>query len=367
MLEEPENYLPFLKPAIDHTPTAAAFARAAAAHRALEHDFNSRVNDACPVDDALTFPHIELSPQDYWQRNFFSILFLSIFETMGIATERRHRYGMLLHAIRGIVTATDNILDDEGKGSVRLQLEGGKVLPNVLVILMESGILHDLVQEITAGNGDYAQRTWKGLMQALFMLGREESGEEQAIEKALPPATLMDQVHRFRGGGLLQLAFIAPQINEPQLAGSIATAMSAVNHIGLALQILDDVTDFSEDLKNRNHNMLRSYIVHCGPDGACTDAELKKLDGAACDQPETRFPKATADTVMLAVNMALAGFDHLSDFGHPVNREAATRLIRAMFALRGLSRLWDLYLREHEAVTRGQRAAIDHVPYMPNA
>lgn len=367
MLEEPESYLPFLSPVMGHTPTALAFARAAAAHRSLERDFNSRVRGACPAEDALAFPHMELSPEDYWQRNFFSILFISIFETMGIPPERRHYYGMLLHAIRGVVTATDNILDNEQKGSVRLDLEGGKVLPNVLVILIESSILHDLVQEITASDRDHARRTWKGLMQALFLLGREESAEEQAIETALPPATLMDQVHRFRGGGLLQLAFIAPKINEPQLERAMTAAMSAVNHIGLALQILDDVTDFSEDLRNRNHNMLRSYIVHCGPDGGCSDAQLSALDETARIRPETRFPKATADTVMLAVNMALAGFEQLSSLGHPVNGVAATRLIGAMFQLRGLSRLWDLYLREHEAVARGERAAVDHIPYMPDA
>ena len=51
----------------------------------------------------------------YAQHHFFSILFLSIYRALGIPRERRLFYGMINHAIRGIVTGTDNLLDDEYK------------------------------------------------------------------------------------------------------------------------------------------------------------------------------------------------------------------------------------------------------------
>lgn len=108
---------------------------------------------------------------------FFSILFLTIFDAIGIEKRRQHLYGIILHAIRGIVTATDNILDDEVKGSVILQLQGGRVLPNILVLSMESGVLQEAIYELS-GSEKAAKETWKNITHALFALGAEESGEE---------------------------------------------------------------------------------------------------------------------------------------------------------------------------------------------
>ncbi|MGZ4881858.1 MAG: hypothetical protein ACXV7G_12510, partial [Halobacteriota archaeon] len=51
----------------------------------------------------------------YAQKNFFSILFLSIYRALNIPCSRRIMYGIMNHSIRGIVTGTDNILDDEYK------------------------------------------------------------------------------------------------------------------------------------------------------------------------------------------------------------------------------------------------------------
>ena len=49
------------------------------------------------------------------RRHFFSSLFLVVYRSVGVAPERRLFYGGLNHAIRGIVTGTDNLLDDEYK------------------------------------------------------------------------------------------------------------------------------------------------------------------------------------------------------------------------------------------------------------
>jgi hypothetical protein len=341
-VEDRGTYLRFLELAIPHREVASAFADAAVRHRRMEEDFNARLLPDCPVPAALQFPHVELAPAQYWQRNFFSILFLSIFDALGIEPGRQHRYGMLLHAIRGIVTATDNILDDEAKGSVLLQLQGGKVLPNVLLILMESGILHEVLLELCRDR-DAVRRTHRAVMQALFAIGSEESAEEHAIEEVLPPKQLLDQVHRFRGGGLLQLAFVAPEINEPALEQSIQLAKAGVNQVGLSLQILDDLTDLEEDVRKRNHNMLRSWIVCNQPDGPCSDAQLLACASEVLKAPETHFPLATSMVMQIAIEMALDGFALLRRIGHPATRPAALELIKAMFKLRGLERLWLLY------------------------
>lgn len=354
------TYLHFLARIVGHAGVAEAFAEGAAKHRRLEEDFNRRLLETCPSPSLLSFPHMELAPEQYWQRNFFSILFLSIFDAVGISPSRQHLYGMLLHAVRGIVTATDNILDEEAKGSVRIRMQG-KVLPNVLVTLIESGVLHEVLRELCTDSANI-RRTWGKLTEALFALGGEESEEEHAIEEVLPPKRLLDEIHRFRGGGLLLLAFVAPEINEPQLADRIRVAQAGVNHIGLSLQILDDLSDFEEDLRDRNHNMLRSWVVWQNPEGRVTDADLSALRSEVLRAPEQHFATATRQVMEVAIEMALRGFELLHQVDHPVDRSAGLRLIAAMFKLRGLERLWDFY--EREPVHRS-RDALDCSQYFP--
>jgi hypothetical protein len=240
------------------------------------------------------------------------------------------------------------------------------VLPNVLVILMETGVLHEIVRDL-APDRDAALRTWQALVAALFALGSEESAEEHAIETVLSPKDLLDQIHRHRGGGLLQLAFVVPELNEPALRDAVRMAKSGVNHIGLSLQIIDDITDFDEDLTRRNHNMLRSWIVFRHPDGPCSDAQLAAMSPELRRQPERAFPRATREVMKVAIEMALEGFDIINEAGHPADRGAALQLIKAMFKLRGLERLWSIYEQaEMEARKSDDGDELDYREYFPH-
>lgn len=364
--DEYEDYIRVLNQVVQNPELAHAFATATVRHRCIETAFNRSLGDLCPVPGALQYPHFELSPSQYWQRNFFSTLFLSIFDAIGISTERQHKYGMILHGVRGVVTATDNILDGEHKGSVRIELGGAKILPNILLILLETGLLHQVLHELSDDPKVVAQ-TWQALMRALFALGAEESGEEGCVEEVLTPERLLDEVHRFRGGGLLCLAFVAPELNEPGLNGSVRAAKAAVNQIGLALQVLDDITDFDEDLAALNHNMLRSWIVHRRPDGHGTDAELRALSADERRLPEVQFPVATREVMSLAIEMAVDGFARLSELGHAVDRESGLQLIAAMFKLRGLERIWKVFADAGNV--HGDGSALNHrasFPEVPN-
>jgi hypothetical protein len=340
--DEYEEYLRVLKPIVHSADLAHAFAIATVRHRLIEKDFNQSLVKFCPTPRALRYPHLDLPPSQYWQRNFFSTLFLSIFDAIGISPERQHCYGKILHAVRGIVTVTDNILDDERKGSVWIDLGNAKVLPNVLLLLLETGVLAELLRDLS-DDRRVISSTWQALMHAMYALGAEESGEEARVEDVLTPARLLDEVHRFRGGGLLCLAFVAPEINERHLSREIQLAKSAVSHIGLALQVIDDITDFDEDMRALNHNMLRSWIVHRQPDGPSTDVDLQALSSDVRREPELHFRTATHQVMSMAIDMAVDGFVSLQRLGHPVDRTAAFELIHAMFSLRGLERLWRLF------------------------
>ena len=331
-------YWSFLKQAVKRPAVALALARATLEHRAVEREFQRRLTAACPSDTPLEFPHLGLPPGEYWQRNFFSSLFLSIFKAVGIPPSRRRKYGLILHAVRGVVTAADNILDREDKGAVRMQFDGA-VLPHILTGILQQGVLHEAVAEL-APDAETRRRAWHALTHALYDIAREEGGEENDVEIVLTPDRLLEDVHGYRGGRLLQLAFVVPETIETERSPQIRSVREAVRRIGLALQVLDDVTDFLEDITRRNHNMLRSWIVHRVPDGRTTDQALLDLPADVLAAPERAFPHATRQVLAHAVGLALDGFDRLHQAGHPIDRVAAESLIEMMFDLRGLCRLW---------------------------
>ena len=359
MFTEMKSYWSFLLETVKRPALAYALARSARQHRQVEAEFRRRMLALCGDRAELTFPHVGLPPEQYWQRNFFSILFLSIFDTLGISPERRRLYGLALHSLRGIVTATDNILDDESKGAVRLNMTGGNVMPNVLLVLLQDGLLHQVLREL--GDEAAAGQTFHALTAALMDIACNECHEESAVETVLRPAEVLHDVHSLRGGALLELAFVAPELNEPDLARGVRSARHSVYLLGLALQVLDDVTDLAEDVERRNHNVLRSWIVHEAPDGPLTDAQLLRRPASALEAPHRAFPRATAEVLYLAVEIALDGFERLRGLGYPIDRSGGLQLLSVLFRLRGLGELWDFRLAPQGALTPEQIARVRRV------
>jgi hypothetical protein len=339
MAEDLKTYLGYVGRLVRRPAVARSLAVAALDHRAVEREFRRRLVALCPPEADPEFPFMSLPPASYLERNFFSILFLSVYASLGLPQDRRRLYGLILHSVRGLVTAIDNILDLHTKGPVTVSMGSGVVMPNVFLLLLEDQILAGLIDEAAPDSSAEAARV--GLMRALFDIAREESGEEAKVEAALPPEEVLESVHAFRGGRLLELAFVVPAHCETDLEWEIAAARSAVHRIGLGLQMLDDVTDLGEDVRRRNHNFLRSWIVHVGPDGAMSDEQLLAAAPGRLAAPEVTFPLATAEVVGRAVTEAVDGFAALNELGHPIDRAAALEIVRLMFGLRGLSRLWE--------------------------
>ncbi len=340
----------FLQQLFSGAQSVVSFSEASHCLREVERGLKESLLSVGERPKALRFPNLDLSPQAYWERNFFSILFVSIFQAIGIEAWKVRHYAAIIHMVRGIVTATDNILDDEAKGALIVDLKAGRVLPNVLAMLMQAGQLQRNIREVTPDD-EAADRAWGALIDLLYAIGEEESGEESAVEEVLPPKRLLDEIHRYRGANLLLLAFVVPELNEPDFVEAIAHAKSGVFRIGLSLQVLDDLADFAEDLERRNHNFLRSWLVAgAGGDGhggrACPvpDSTLSALSPEQLKKPHEIFPQATGEVMVLAIELALTGFDRLRRAGHPLDRSTARELMAAMFRLRGLPHLWDRYL-----------------------
>src|SRR5512139_3057722 len=78
-------------------------------HRQVEAE-TRRLLEATLAKPYLGPPPSVVGTLKYARRHFFSSLFLAIYRTAGVPQERRLFYGVLNHAIRGIVTGTDNLL-----------------------------------------------------------------------------------------------------------------------------------------------------------------------------------------------------------------------------------------------------------------
>ena len=346
---------PLLHAPLCRPRTWVLLARSAAEHRSLEYEYARRLRASGAAPDALVFPALSLPSAAYVQRNVFSILFLSIFSVLGIPRARRRMYGLVFHTVRGIVTCADNILDAEDKGAVRLRLQGGRVLPDIMLMLFHHRLLRDAVEE--AAEREPGRRAYARLERALAQVAQAECSDEGGVPYALTPGRLLRRVHRFRGRRLLELAFVVPESLEgADVSARLREARGAVGLLGLGLQALDDVTDFERDVAERRHNLLRSWIVHRAEDGRYDDEALRRLDAGALAHPEHTFPRSTEAVVARAMSTMRRGFLRLHRLGHPMDEGQARALARTLFSLRGLGHLWDLAARSSGS-ERGTPAA----------
>lgn len=280
----------------------------------------------------------------YAQRNIFSILFLSIYRSLGIPPERRVFYGVINHAIRGIVTATDNILDDEYKELLPLRFgENAKRFKSVMhILLFDRFLVHAIAEAVERGlvGEELRSEISKQIFNSMVPIGAEEASEEGGVGEILHPVEILSSVHMYKGGNLLRLAFVTPRIVEKQLAMRLLQADEGVYRIGMALQVIDDLTDFYCDLNDHRHNYLVSSIHYEGTVSEKDRLCLLMVDSNYDLSPiEKAFAPSVGRVMSRAIGEALAGFDLLQEAGFWIDRQLALGLIRQLFKLRGVPNL----------------------------
>ena len=320
-------------------------------HRRIEDDLAGQLQEILAEKYIAKEKRRQPNPLHYVQKNFFSILFLAIYKAMGIQAERRHHYGMLNHCLRGIVTGADNILDDEYKEMLPLNFPEPAVrFKSIMHILLFDRFIVRITKSMEAQNllGEADPfRLQQKLFDALVPIGAEEAQEEGGIHGILPPAEILATVHMYKGGKLLCLAFVAPQLVERSFREELQAAEQGIYSIGIALQLIDDLTDFYEDIRHANHNYLVSSITYRGT------ANEKAALGKALEATNRNFPPIEsqyAESVTLimeeAIGEALYGFALLEQSGFWVNRKQAYDLIKNLFVLRGVGRLLPFFPQE---------------------
>lgn len=273
---------------------------------------------------------------NYLEKNFFSILLLSIFKNLKISKDKITEYGIILHSLRGMVTCADNIIDKESKGSIFLTSISNHVLSNTMLSIIQQNIINNSIDELTIDSYK-KNRMIQGYTKALYSVALGENLRElgQNIEE---PKEIIENIHKKIGGELLQLAFVIPSINEENEI--LNQAKDGIFQIGIALQLLDDICDFKEDLDENKKNYLLSKISHKNNLNVLKIKEISNNENFIFSEV---YLDSYRESINEAVETALYGFELLGNSGYPINRNQGELILKFMFNIRGLSKAWDFY------------------------
>jgi len=280
----------------------------------------------------------------FLQEYFFLVLFRSLFASLGVGKERQRLYAELDFCIKGTITAADNLFDDQGKSLLPLNAgEGARFLSILQLMCFERLIRRALDRGISAGvvSPSQGDAILRGLLDRMAGIGELEGSEERGVNHILDPATMVERVHRVRGGALFALAFIAPVLlEEGEVAERIRAAEPAIARLGTAFQIVDDLTDFEFDLTRHSHNLLVSQVHHLGP-GTERErlAELWARGEGGGVQVEDTFRTSARAVLDLAYAEARASFSALEALGFWFPPRLADELVRAIVGIDGTARL----------------------------
>jgi hypothetical protein len=265
------------------------------------------------------------------RHNYFSVLFIAIFELLDLPVHRRRFYALLNHCYRTWVTACDNLLDDELKELFHTDLPAeAKIFKSVHSLLLADRLFFAFLQEAVSA-GSFTQAEADTLLNisltAISASGREEAMEEAGITRDLTPAQILAEIHQPKTGQLFTTPLQAPLAlgdidkTDPQ----VAAFLEGLEQFGIGCQILDDLSDLGADLSAAKYNYLAAAIRH-GED----EAEKEALAALSLQAPSAaltadsglyrRFPQAAKTTLMTAVDRLDTALIRLADGGLPLGK-----------------------------------------------
>ena len=296
-------------------------------------------------------PHVpsaeEVSTPDglrFLQEYFFLILFRSIFRALEVPADRLGLYTELNFCIKGTITAADNIFDGQEKSLLPLRPHAGPRFMSILQLMAFERLQRRTLDRAEAAGTVRREQTvsiQRALIDRMAAIGALEGSEEGGVSEIPEPDTMVEKVHRVRGGALFALAFAAPDVLEE--GGSqerLRAAERAVAQLGTAFQIVDDLTDFEFDIGRRSHNLLTSQIHHEGSEGE--RAALKAALDTGVLEPEaveTVFRSSARAVLERAYAEARASFATLDELGHWFPPALADEVVHAIVGLEGVARM----------------------------
>jgi len=304
------------------------------------------------ADDVLHVPagtpneyavSMEPIPESFYtlRKNIFSTLFQSMYHLMDCDPQHRLFYGKLIHLFRIWVTSADNLLDDEDKVVIPIQMAGSsRVMRQVVSIMTADRVFQRLLAEgLSSGalNAAQARELSDRSLQILLPSAAQEASEEMGITERPDPEHVLSVIHRYKTGILFNVAFLAPEIIEPHLNRARAAELKeALMQFGIGCQVLDDIRDLSRDYIERRHNYLLSDLWKNQPD-FFQSLETRQL--AVTDRLYLEVPQYTLPAARLGFGMMCDGLTALGDMGLGIRPKLAERLAGSMFKVLDLQDL----------------------------
>lgn len=321
--------------------------------RSLYADLQELVDDSFLIDPGAIVASGDVGSEEalsFLQEYFFLILFRSIFETLGVSSDRLALYAELNFCIKGTITAADNIFDDQAKSLLPLREgRGARFLSILQLMCFERLIRRSMDRAVDRGVMSHEQthQVLRGLLDQMADIGTLEGSEEGGVDEIPVPEEMVELVHRVRGGALFALAFVAPRVlEEAPVQGLMNLAEPAVARLGTAFQIVDDLTDFEFDLGRKSHNLLVSQIRHHGTPGQ--QEALERLWAGEPVRPgivEGLFRDPARVVLERAYVEARASFRALEELGFWFPSDLSDEVVHAIVGLDGVARM--------EAITSG--------------
>jgi len=281
------------------------------------------------------FDKIEVEEENLkenFKKNFFSIFMLSLIEFLEAEREDVIKYGKCLYYLRGIITCTDNIIDNESKGVIFLNGIKEKTTQNTMLTLLLQKNLEKTIFELDIKNTGIS----KFILESIYLIGKSEGMRDRAMYKDYPDCKFISrEIHSGIGGELLKVGILVPLFREKN--DKFKDVSNALYNLGLSLQGLDDLCDIEEDFCAEKINLATSFFMN--------KLQIDEETAVNLDILET---PATEEYLKKIIGYSMESFRMLEELGYPINKKISIRLLSHLFKIRGLEDLWDIYKGEEE-------------------
>lgn len=304
------------------------------------------------ADDVLQVPagtpaeysvSMEPVPDSFYslRKNIFSTLFQSMYHLMDCDPQHRLFYGKLIHLFRIWVTSADNLLDEEDKVVIPINMPGSsRVMRQVVSIMAADRVFQRLLAEgIASGalTAQQAQELADRSLQILLPSAAQEASEELGITERPDPEHVLSVIHRYKTGILFNVAFLAPEIVEPHLDRVRADALKeALMQFGIGCQVLDDIRDLARDHIERRHSYLLSALWKNQPAFFQT---LEHRELIVTDRLYLEVLPFALPAAQLGFGMMRDGLTALGELGLGIRPRLAEHLAGSMFTVLDLQDL----------------------------
>jgi hypothetical protein len=284
-------------------------------------------------------------PDEFYslRRNLFSTLFQSMYHLLKIQEDRRLLYGKLNHLFRIWVTSADNLLDNEDKIVVPMEIAGSsRVMRQVISVMLADRILKNITDQAVENKilrQDEASLLTHKSLQILLPSAAEEASEEEGISHRPDAEYVLNTIHRLKTGLLFHIPFLGSDTIENNIdQNTLTLCKEGLMSFGLGCQILDDIRDIAKDYLEMRHSYILSTLYTDYPLYVAKLGQIEPdINGSS--NIFSLFPDAVYPAADRALGLLTNGLLSLGSAGLGINKAAAKLLSLGMFEVLGVGEL----------------------------